>query len=70
MISSLIYFWSVEKYFKINFNKHVFFRIIVLDKGQIVEFDTPEALLADERSVFHSMAVSAGIAVAKPRRNF
>ena len=36
-------------------------RIIVLDKGEIVEFDTPEALLKNERTVFYSMALSAGI---------
>lgn len=36
-------------------------RIMVLDKGRIVEFDSPKALLADPTSIFHSMAVSAGI---------
>jgi ABC-type multidrug transport system fused ATPase/permease subunit len=32
-----------------------------LDKGEIVEFDSPEKLLSNEKSVFFSMAVSAGI---------
>jgi len=34
---------------------------MVLDKGTIVEFDSPKVLLSDQKSVFYSMAVSAGI---------
>ena len=34
-------------------------RVLVLDKGQIVEFDNPQKLLADPNSVFASMAQSA-----------
>jgi len=31
-------------------------RVIVLDAGRIVEFDTPQALLATPTSIFYSMA--------------
>ncbi|KAJ8938900.1 hypothetical protein NQ318_007615 [Aromia moschata] len=37
-------------------------RVIVLDKGQIVEFDTPTNLLADTKSIFHGMCKDAGLA--------
>ena len=33
----------------------------MLDKGRIVEFDSPESLLRDERSVFYGMAKDAQI---------
>lgn len=36
-------------------------RIIVLDKGEIKEFNSPQTLLADRNSTFYSMAKSAGI---------
>ena len=36
-------------------------RIMVLDKGRIVEFDAPQVLLSKKRSVFYSMAADAGI---------
>jgi ABC-type multidrug transport system fused ATPase/permease subunit len=36
-------------------------RVMVLDKGLIVELDKPDTLLADENGVFHSMAKSAGL---------
>ena len=35
--------------------------MIVLDAGQVTEFDHPDALLADKSSAFHSMAKDAGI---------
>lgn len=36
-------------------------RIIVMDKGKIVEFDSPENLLKDSKSIFHSMAKEANL---------
>ena len=41
--------------------KYIFFRIIVFDKGKIVEFDTPNKLLKNKTSVFYSMAKAADI---------
>lgn len=37
-------------------------RIIVLDHGEVAEFDSPAKLLADESSIFHSLCAEAGIA--------
>ncbi|XP_077296379.1 multidrug resistance-associated protein 1-like [Arctopsyche grandis] len=36
-------------------------KIMVLDKGKLVEFDSPTSLLQDEDSVFYSLAKDAGI---------
>ncbi|KAF5404162.1 Multidrug resistance-associated protein 1 [Paragonimus heterotremus] len=36
-------------------------RILVLQNGRIIEFDTPERLLADKNSVFSEMASEAGV---------
>lgn len=36
-------------------------RVMVLDKGSIAEFDTPDNLLAKPDSIFYGMAQSAGI---------
>ena len=36
-------------------------RIMVLDRGIIKEFDSPQALLADKSSIFHSMAKDANL---------
>nr|CAD7393056.1 unnamed protein product [Timema cristinae] len=36
-------------------------RVMVLDKGLVIEFNTPEALLQDKTSVFYSMAKDAGL---------
>merc|ERR1711976_373721 len=36
-------------------------RIMVLDKGNIAEFDSPDNLLANSDSIFHSMAKDAGL---------
>lgn len=37
------------------------FRILVLDKGEIKEFDSPSALLEDKTSIFYGMAKDAGL---------
>lgn len=34
---------------------------MVLEKGRIVEFETPDELIKDNESIFHSMAKDAGI---------
>ncbi len=36
-------------------------RIMVLDRGSIVEFDSPDTLLADSNSVFYGMAKDANL---------
>lgn len=36
-------------------------RVIVLDKGNIVEFDAPATLLQNKRSIFYGMAKDAGL---------
>lgn len=36
-------------------------RVMVLDKGEIREFDTPSALLHNKKSIFYGMAKDAGI---------
>lgn len=36
-------------------------KIIVMDKGKIVEFDSPSALLKDTNSIFYSMAKDANL---------
>jgi ABC-type multidrug transport system fused ATPase/permease subunit len=35
-------------------------KILVLDKGAIAEYDTPKNLLANQESVFYSLAKQAG----------
>ena len=37
------------------------FRILVLDKGLVKEFDSPENLLKDKNNIFYSLAKSAGV---------
>jgi len=36
-------------------------RVIVLDQGQIAEYDSPDVLLADKDSIFYGMAKNAGL---------
>ena len=36
-------------------------RILVLDEGMVAEFDTPDNLLADPKTIFHSMAKEANL---------
>lgn len=38
-----------------------FFRILVLDKGQVVEFDSPANLMANPDAIFHDMVKKAGL---------
>ena len=35
---------------------------MVLDAGQIAEFESPQDLLANKRSIFYGMAKDAGLA--------
>lgn len=36
-------------------------KVMVLDKGQLVEYAPPEQLLQDKNSIFYSMAKDAGL---------
>ena len=36
-------------------------KIVVLDKGKVAEVDSPTLLLKNSKSIFHSMAINAGI---------
>lgn len=36
-------------------------RVMVLDKGEVVELDSPQQLLNNTQSIFYSMAQDAGI---------
>jgi len=36
-------------------------RVLVMDAGKVVEFNTPQSLLSDPRSVFYSLAKEAGL---------
>ncbi|KAI0731222.1 metal resistance protein YCF1 [Earliella scabrosa] len=37
-------------------------RVLVLDAGKVIEFDTPKNLLGNKQSSFHSLAAEAGLA--------
>lgn len=36
-------------------------RVLVLDNGKVAEFNSPKSLLADNQSIFYSLAKDAGI---------
>lgn len=36
-------------------------RVVVLDRGQIVEFDSPQSLLLNKQTIFYSMCKNAGL---------
>ena len=38
-----------------------YYRILVLDKGSVVEFDTPKELLSNKNGLFYSMVKSSGL---------
>lgn len=44
-------------------------RILVLDKGQVAEFDTPKALLSNEKSLFSELVNQTGSENAKLLKN-
>lgn len=37
------------------------FRVLVLSQGKVIEFDTPDHLLADPTTVFYEMAKDASL---------
>ncbi len=37
------------------------YRVMVLDSGRIVEYDSPTGFLSDHKSTFYSMAKDAGL---------
>lgn len=39
----------------------VSYRVLVLDSGEVKEYDTPAALLNEKSSIFYSMAEHAGL---------
>ena len=45
----------------ISFLRAGFCRILVLEGGRLMEFDTPAALLSDPNSAFYKMAKDAGL---------
>ena len=42
-------------------NLNLIYRILVLDKGEIREFDRPNNLLGDQSYLFYNMAKDAGL---------
>jgi ABC-type proline/glycine betaine transport system ATPase subunit len=36
-------------------------RVIVLDQGEIAEYDSPQVLLSNKESIFYEMAKNAGL---------
>lgn len=39
----------------------LYFRVLVLDQGKVVEYESPDALLLKKTSIFYSMAKDAGL---------
>lgn len=39
----------------------LFSRVIVLDKGGVIEFDSPTSLLKSQTSIFYGMAKDSGL---------
>ena len=39
----------------------LYFRILVMDRGEIKEFDSPSTLLKNTKSIFYSMARDANL---------
>ena len=46
----------------------LFFRILVLDKGTVLEFDSPANLMDNPKTVFHDMAAKAGLLKGRPAK--
>ena len=44
-------------------------KVMVLDAGKIVEFDSPETLLRHESSIFHGMVREAGLLQQQNQQN-
>ena len=40
---------------------HIFYRIMVLDAGELKEFASPKQLLNDKESIFYSLALQANL---------
>ena len=49
-------FVAINTQININF---IFFRILVLSEGRVVEFDSPDRLLKDTSSSFYQLATQA-----------
>ncbi len=57
MIEPYIYSFSVCN----TIASCIYFRVMVLDHGQMKEYDAPSKLLQDSTSMFYSLAKDAGI---------
>ena len=52
---------TLSEQFSKDFNSYIFIRVMVLDKGEIREFASPDELLANNKSIFYGMAKDAGL---------